>query len=781
MHIFVSQVDNDVGAHSTVYQITSHNCGDRLHPPTSPPPPPPDVPQKRSKKKLNPPIPARDIPRRGYPDAPDPLPMAGPVQPYVVSKRIHIDEHGKTLRLSGAPPKFPVFSYHGSPVIRPPPRCRTRTAEEGTQRDSFWMQPLLKPSPTFSVPNSSDFTPVNRREFEFEGKARPPLQQHKRPSDSSLQQKGEEAASSGSLTDERAYYNWSRFRSTFSVLATSPKSPFETLAPPVPPRLPTGSTASSTRPLRANHSMKVSEKRRSQSYFMEKDSIVGVVPSVEPFPSSESSELFPPKNGDDVPGFPHKEPGLTNQRASTVDFSEFDAYALDTMEGCPPQRDTVEGCTPQRDSVESYTPQRDTVEGCTPQRDIVESYTPQRDSPMPSHGRPNSYSRTLHRDQRWEDLDAEDAEGSSALYINVPRSSYSKVCAPQYRNLSAVWVQDSPAERLEPVQSGSQHQSGNHGDSSQGGDRLGDQGLGENAQEGNHDGDRSQEVSSSIQQQPSADDRRELESASMSAETRESESFRVRDETGQLSPIHTGGFASTSEAARNPPRDPITGLPRDVGPAHGALLPESGTSSDTPRTQRTPLTPPPRPQPAQNPIYVSSPPRDNMDSAAHSRKPARSAPAPPPKPPVGIKPSNNTAYPHPSHNVSTRSKQPQHGEQPSPLQSSTHREEAQHSRPFIVHVSPTPAKPVRPAPAPRPPPEKVKMKVTGTVQASGSHFQTKLLANRTTVGCHGDETRRTPGFGEHKLPEDNTTLPHAPHTSQTPPPPPPKPKRTIFH
>lgn len=743
MHIFVTQTDTDIGTTSTVYQITSHDCGGRLKPPTiPPPPPPPEIPQKRSKNKQKRPIPPRDIHRQGYADATDPLQaqVLKLTQPYVVSKRIHIDDWGNTLRLAEAAPTSQLYPYHATPpVTRQPPRHRSKGSDYETQRDAFWRNSLLDPSPD----SSPVFSPVNWTYMAYKNEGQPSLQQQSEQqqlSGSAPQQRGEEATN-GDTKGERDYYNWSLFRSALNKLPSFPSFPLvrEAQPPPLPPRLPPRTTKSKSKSsprcqLRTNQSMKFSDRQRSRDYFMEADSIVGVVPSVDHIPSSESSQFLPPVDEHDSP---HDSPRHVQPHASTMkprsnspDFAEFDAFALDTME---------------------------------------EDSTPQGGSPVLPHNTPVSYSRMSHGGNGWDDVSADDIHPG---YMNMPLSSYSKVTVPQYRNLSALRSQGFPETQphsLEGVSEGQTSVStyddtdrlgGRHSDCN-----LSDSDHGDLSQEGGHHGYNKEDSNTTQHQQPGVDVVQKLDSANTSAEASKSESFHVNAETGELSPIYADNQLSSSEAAQDHTHQPGTG-PSGVGHAHGTVLPDSSQ----PHGARP--IPKLHSPPADNPLYASSPP--DITSMAGVLPSTLSGSAPPrsPKPLVRPKPVTKPASVHPSSSAKEQSaKQTQRGG-PSPTL----------TRPLQEGNTPTPPKLTKPTFLPHPPPEKAQMKVTGNVAASVSHFQAKLMANQAT-GCHGDENPKTPSFGnQQRLLKGKTMSPQAPPTgTRHPPPPAPKPTRTIYH
>ena len=729
MHIFVTQTDTDIGTTSTVYQITSHDCGSRLKPPTSPPPPPPpEIPQKRTKKKQAQPIPPRDIHRQGYADATDPLQgrVSRLTQPYVVSKRIHIDEWGNTLRLAETAPSSQMYPYHATPpVSRPPPRHRAFAYE--TQRDAFWRNSIIDPSPD----SSPVFSPVNWTYTAFNSEAQPSLHQqseHQQLSGSAPQQRGEEATD-GDTKGERDYYNWSLFRSALNKLPSSLAFPLvrEARPPPLPPRLPPRTAKSKSSPqcqLRTNQSMKFSDRQRNRDYFMEADSIVGVVPSVDRIPSSESSQLLPPVDEHESPRHVQPHASTMKPRANSPDFAEFDAFALDTMEG---------------DS------------------------TPQRGSPVLPHVSPVSYSRMTHGGSGWDDASADDIHPG---YMNMPLSSYSKVTLPQYRNLSAVRSQGFPETLPHSLEGISEGQTSvRYDDSDRGGGRhsdcnLSDSDDGNLSQEGSHRGFNKEDSNTTQHQQPGVDVVQKLDSANVSTEASSLESFHVNAETGELSPVYAGNQLPSSEAAQDHAHQPSTGP--SVGHAHGTVPPDSSTGDDSSQPRGARPIPQVHSRPADNPLYASSPPNNTSMAGVLPSTLSGSAPPTSPKPLVRPKPVVKPASLHPSSSAKTQSaKQTQQRGQSPTL--TRHLQEGN---------TPTPPKLTKPTLLPHPPPEKSQMKVTGSVAASVSHFQAKFMANQAT-GCHGDEQR---------LHKGKTMSPQAPPTgTRHPPPPAPKPTRIIQH
>ena len=132
---------------NTVYQITSHSCGDRVFPPVSPPPPPPSDPtpictpgspitspkiatnrpgsSEQPAKKIPPPLPPRNLPRYAYLRSPPAYVPPKPTEPYWVSRRIHINDDGQKIHLSETPRASRAFQHNDSFINVLPPRRAT--------------------------------------------------------------------------------------------------------------------------------------------------------------------------------------------------------------------------------------------------------------------------------------------------------------------------------------------------------------------------------------------------------------------------------------------------------------------------------------------------------------------------------------------------------------------------------------------------------------------------------------------------------------------------------
>ena len=746
MNISVTQTNSQVGGASTAYQITTHTCtgsaggggsrggggggsggnagggaGGRLNPPPTspPPPPPPEVPQKRTKRKPKP-IPPRDIPRLGYADATEAsgVHISQPVQPYVVSKRIHIDDWGNTVRLADNPPHIQVTPYHSTtPVIRPLPRHRTRDFASEMHRDAFWRHSQLDPSPN----TSPVFGPVNWTYMPFKSETLPPMHQQSgpHPLNGFIQQEREEKAAGDGDTedDSREYYNWSPFRSAMNKLPTSPIFTFDKdpQPPPLPPRLPPRSAKSRQSAqchLRSNQSMKITDRQyNSQDYFMEKDSMVGVVPSVDFTPSSESTKFLPDLEEYESPLSTPQQKSRMKQREKTPDYSdEFDAFALDTME---------------------------------------EDSTPRGGSPVHSHSTPVSYSRMVHDGiSSGNDVNADDIHPG---YTSMLVSSYSKVKGPQYKNLGAFWMQGSPELPRRLRKGAFKDQTSVSPSSDEGGCHHGDRNLSHS-----YPCDHSQrgsrhfyfdEDSTATHQHPTTD----LHAHTLS-EVSGSGSFHVNAETGELSPIQSTEQIPGSKATQDCPLQASTS-PSDTSSRH--------TSPQPPGAKPIPQT---HARPADNPLYASSPPNSTLMTGEHPPPASGSAPPRSPKPLVRPKPVVNPASLHPSSPGKKSATVSQRGGQP-----------ATSRRPMQDRDTPSPPKVTKPTITPPP-------QASGSAGTSGGHSQAKLIANRSAGSQGNEERKAPSFGEQQKLLHGKTvSRPVPPPGDRHPPQPLPKPTRTIYH
>lgn len=614
-------------------------------PPTSPPPPPPpEVPQKRGKKKQKP-IPPRDIARLGYADAAEAagVHVSQPAQPYVVSKRIHIDDWGNTLRLSDAP-HIQVTPYHSTtPVIRPLPRHRTRDFVSEKHREAFWRNSQLDPSPD----TSPVFGPVNWTYTASKSETLPAMHQQSglhALNNFIQQEREEEGAGDGDAEDDsKEYYNWSPFRSAMNKLPTSPAFTFDkdSQPPPLPPRLPpriTKSKQSTQCHLRSNQSMRVTDKPYSQDYFMEKDSMVGVVPSVDFTPSFEPTKFLPDLEEYESPLSTPRQKSRTKQQEKTPDFSEFDAFALDTME---------------------------------------DDSTPRGGSPVHSHSTPVSYSRMMHDGINWgNDANADDIHPG---YADTPVHSYSKVTGPQYKNMGAFWMQGSPEMPRRPRKGAFKGQTSVSPDSDEGGCHHGDRNLSHS-----YPRDHSQRGSRHFQFEDDSRATHQHPTVDLHAHTHSEESsagsFHVNAETGELSPIYSSEQIPGSKDTHNCPLQPGT-APPDTSSRH--------TSPQPPGAKPIPQIPA---RPADNPLYASSPPNSTLTTGQHPPPPSGSAPPRSPKPLVRPKPVVNPASLHSSSPGNSQSATvSQRGGQP-----------ATQRRPMQDRDTPSPPKVTKPTITPPP-------------------------------------------------------------------------------
>ena len=442
--------------------------------------------------------------------------------------------------------------------------------------------------------------------------------------------------------------------------------------------------------------------------------MVGVVPSLDFAPSSESSKFLPTLEEPNSPTTSQPRRDRMKHRAMTPDFNEFDAFALDTME---------------------------------------DDSTPRGGSPVMSHSTPASYSRMMHDGVNWdEDVNADNIHPA---YTNTVLPAYSEVQGPQYRNMSAAWRQGSRDARQRERTSKSQRRVSTY-DNGRGrhyGDHnLSDSDQSDHSQEGHHRV-HFEEVSIAIHHQHDVDVEGELGAAHTHTGVSKSEVLHINAETGELSPVYSGGQLSHSEGNQGQ----LGAGSHSEGRAQDK---SSGHTSPQPRGARP--IPQIQSRPADNPLYASSPPNSNLMPGVDSPAPSRSAPSRSPKPIPRPKPVvNPTSSNHPSRSVRPQSaKQSQRGGQPPTS-----------GRPLQDQDTNSPPKGAKPTVPPHPPPEKIQMKMTGNVAESGSHSQAKLTASRS-AGSLGKERHKKTSIGDLQAPPPGT---------RQPPQPLPKPTRTIYH